>query len=266
MNITLRADLGQWQFTSAKFCCPPNARDTKRESPEARSGYHITYPRGIWGWLAYEDRDRTRAIEPREIPQDVNAERKCTSISRMHLTRTYNSLYLSLNSFLFKTFSCFKFNPVSHAFISFFSRCTTLEYSDISFYLFTNLIIYIEIWQLYQEKTLNRGTLYRGFTVYWVVISSHRQKIARRRKNITKTIQVWGSSRKSWKWKVSFHHTNCTKHSRSKIEWQFPRRDTLMEFVDGDAHDLSFQVKRGQGHLYCAACRLVIDELRLWAS
>jgi hypothetical protein len=71
---------------------------------EARSGYRITRPRGIRGWPAREDRDRTRAIKPRGIPQDVNAERERTSISRMHLTRTYNSLYLSLNSFSSRPF------------------------------------------------------------------------------------------------------------------------------------------------------------------
>ncbi len=126
-----------------KFCCPPNACETKRELREARSGYRITCPRGIRGWPAYEDRDKTRAIERWGNPQDVDAERECTSISRMHLTQTYNSLSLAQH-FLFETFSCFKLNPILHAFLSFFSRCTTLEY----FFLFLHLIIYIKIWHI----------------------------------------------------------------------------------------------------------------------
>jgi hypothetical protein len=40
----------------------------KRESREARGGYCITSPRGIWGWPACENRDRTRAIERWGIP------------------------------------------------------------------------------------------------------------------------------------------------------------------------------------------------------
>jgi hypothetical protein len=63
VNIASRADSGQWRFTSAKFCCAPNTCETKRELREARGGYRIIRPRGIRGWPAYEDRDRTRAIK-----------------------------------------------------------------------------------------------------------------------------------------------------------------------------------------------------------
>jgi hypothetical protein len=62
-NIASWADSGQWQSTSTKFSSPLNTRETKRELREARSGYRITRPRGIRGWLAYKDRDRTRAIK-----------------------------------------------------------------------------------------------------------------------------------------------------------------------------------------------------------
>ncbi len=58
--------------------------------------------------------------------------RERTSISRMHLN-PYIQLSLSLaQQFLFE-------------FLSFFSRCTTLERLNISF-LFTNFIIYIKVW------------------------------------------------------------------------------------------------------------------------
>jgi hypothetical protein len=143
VDVASRADSGQWQFTSAKFCCPPNESETKRESREARSGYRITCPRGIRGWPACEDRDRTRAIEPRGIPQDVDAVRERTLISRMHLTQTYNSLYLLLNTFSLRPF-VLQIKPISHAFLSFFYRCTTLEYFFIFFefnYLHRNLTL-----------------------------------------------------------------------------------------------------------------------------
>jgi hypothetical protein len=97
-----------------KFCCPPNMRETKRESREARIGYRITCPRGIRGWTAYKDRDRTRAIKCWGIPQDVDAKR--TSISRLQLS-------LSLAQyFLFETIFTLKLKSLSHAFLSF---CTT---------------------------------------------------------------------------------------------------------------------------------------------
>ncbi len=60
-------------------------------------------------------------------------------ISRMHL----NSNIQLLETVSLWDFSCFKFKPTSHAFLSFFSRCTMLERSNISF-LFTNFIIYNE--------------------------------------------------------------------------------------------------------------------------
>ncbi len=86
-----------------KFRCPPNARETKRELREARCGYRITRPRGIRGWPAYKDRDRKRAIERWGIPQDVDAKRERTSISRIPLN---SNIQLSLSlaqHFLFET-------------------------------------------------------------------------------------------------------------------------------------------------------------------
>jgi hypothetical protein len=137
VDIASRADLGQWQFTSAKFCCPPNARETKRESPEARSGYRITRLRGIQGWPACEDSDRTRAVQRWRIPQDVDAERERTSISRIPLNSNINSLYLSLNSFSSRPFysfsSKYSFMTNYRKFLFFF--CTMLDRSNISFSL-----------------------------------------------------------------------------------------------------------------------------------
>ncbi len=69
-------------------------------------------------------------------------------IDIMHALNSNIQLSPSLaQQFLFQTFCASKFKPISHAFLSFFSRCTMLKGSNISF-LFTNSIIYIEIWQI----------------------------------------------------------------------------------------------------------------------
>jgi hypothetical protein len=123
--------------------------ETKRESREARSGYCITSPRGIQGWPAYEDRDRKRAIERWEIPQDVDAERERTLISHMPLNSNINSLYLSLNTFSSRPFllvleQIFIYDQISQ--ISFFLyNAWSFKYF---FFFFTILIIYIEIWHI----------------------------------------------------------------------------------------------------------------------
>jgi hypothetical protein len=132
-----------------KFCCPPNTRETKRESCEARSGYRITCPRGIWGWPAYKDRDRTRAIERWGIPQDVDAEGERTSISRIPLNSNINSLSLSISRstlslwdlFLPVLEQIFIYDQISQ--ISFFLYNARLF--EYFFFSLRILIIYIEI-------------------------------------------------------------------------------------------------------------------------
>jgi hypothetical protein len=143
------------------ICSPPNARETKRESREARSGYRITRPRGIRGWPACEDRDRTRAIERWGIPQDVDAKRERTSISRIPLnSNTQLSLSLAQH-FLFETlFTHSRANihlwPNIAKFLSF---CTALNHLNISFSLYefhylhrnltTNIHTYVLIYYIY---------------------------------------------------------------------------------------------------------------------
>jgi hypothetical protein len=142
-----------------KFCCPPNARETKRESREARSGYRITCPRGIRGWLAYEDIDRTRAIERWGILQDADAEHERTSISRIPLN---SNIQLSLSlaqHFLFETFllvleQIFIYDQISQT--SFFLyNAQSFEYL---FFSFTNFIIYIKIWHIVYDRDWQRAT------------------------------------------------------------------------------------------------------------
>jgi hypothetical protein len=118
-------------------------RETKRESQKARSGYRITRPRGIRGWPAYEDRDRMRAIKRWGIPQDVDAERERTSISRMPLNLNIQ-LSLSLaQHFLFETLfthslaNVHLWRNIANLFLS--VQCSIVR---IFLFLFTNLIIY----------------------------------------------------------------------------------------------------------------------------
>jgi hypothetical protein len=119
-----------------KFCCPPNARETKRESHEARSGYRITCPRGIWGWPAYEDRDRTRAIKCWGIPQDVEAERERTLISRMPLN---SNIQLSLSlaqHFLFETLFTRSLENI-HSWPNIANFCLSLQRLIVRIFLFS---------------------------------------------------------------------------------------------------------------------------------
>jgi hypothetical protein len=133
---------------ASKFCCPLNARETKGESREARGGFRITCPRGIRGVTGVQ---RQRQNESNWTLG--NSPRLTPSVHWYHAypwTQTYNSLYLSLNTFSLRPL-VLQIKPILHAFLSFFSRCTTLEY----FFLFLNLIIYIKIWQVWYTLFCN---------------------------------------------------------------------------------------------------------------
>jgi hypothetical protein len=132
------------------FCCPPNARETKRELREARSGYHITCPRGILGNRRMRTETEREQLNAGEFPKTyVDAERERTLISRIPLNSNIQlSLFLAQH-FLFETLllvleQIFIYDQISQ--ISFFLyNARSFEYF---FFLCTNLIIYIEIWQL----------------------------------------------------------------------------------------------------------------------
>jgi hypothetical protein len=130
-----------------KFCCPLSMRETKRESQEARGGYRITSPRGNLGVTGIrgqrqKESNRTLGNSPRrwrrtgpyiDITHTLELEHTTLSISRSTVS-------------LWELF-VLQIKPISHAFLSFLSRCTTLEY----FFPFSNLIIYIKIWQVWQK-------------------------------------------------------------------------------------------------------------------
>ncbi len=104
MNIASRADSEQWLVHEHQILLSTEQAWKKRESREARGGYCITCRRGIRGWPACENRDRTRAIEPQGFPKTLT---RCASVHRFHActwTRIYNSLDLLLNSFSSRLF------------------------------------------------------------------------------------------------------------------------------------------------------------------
>ncbi len=154
VDIASRADSGQWQFTSAKILLSTERAWNKEGVAWSQKWRNrITCPRGIRGWPAYEDRDRTRAIERWGIPQDVNAERAYINITYT-LELEHNSLYLLLN-----TFSSRPFSTRSRANIhlwpniaNFFHFVQRSIFRIFLFFSFTNLIIYIEIWHVWDRE------------------------------------------------------------------------------------------------------------------
>jgi hypothetical protein len=110
---------------------------------------------GSQKWLPYHHpgvfggERRTKTGTEREQSNGGEFPKTLTPSSSIDITRTleleHTTLSISRSTLSLRDPSCFKLNPVTHAFLSFFSQCTTLDRSNISF-LFTNLIIYIEIW------------------------------------------------------------------------------------------------------------------------
>ncbi len=104
---------------------------------------------------------------PGEFPKTLMP---CASVHRYHActwTRTYNSLYLLFNSFSLRLFVLQ--NSTDIARISFFSCCTTLKCSNISFSIY-KFIIYIKIWQLYYHNTeWLIGKLFKSSKSSWMM-------------------------------------------------------------------------------------------------
>ncbi len=130
VNIASRADSGQYMASSRA----PNSavhwthvkQRGRRVKPEVAT---VSLAWGVFGGDQSARIRTEQAIEPRGIPQDVDAKRERTWISRIHLTRTYNSLYLSPNSFSLRPFRASKFNQYRmHFFLSFLAvQCTNIR-------------------------------------------------------------------------------------------------------------------------------------------
>jgi hypothetical protein len=136
----------------------------------------VSPPGGIWGWPAYKDRDRTRAIERWGIPQDVDAE---PSIDITHTLELETwTLSISCSTLSLWDPSCFKLNPVAHAFLSFFFLLYNAWSFEYFLFLFMNSIIYIEIWHLIinlhfhpnMETKALKKILSPGYYYTWVFV------------------------------------------------------------------------------------------------
>jgi hypothetical protein len=156
VDIASRANSGQWLVHDRELAPSSEHAWNKERVPGSQKWLLYHRPGVLGGWPAYEDRDRTRAIEWWGIPQDVNAE---SSIDITHtLELKIHDLSLSLaQHFLFET-HCFKLNP-SIARISFFlfslysmDRYSSPIYEAIFSWLNITkklfYIFYIEIWQI----------------------------------------------------------------------------------------------------------------------
>jgi hypothetical protein len=153
VNIALRADSGQWQFTSAKILLSTKHAWSKEGVAWSQKWLLYHLPKGYSGVTGVRrqrqnESNRTLRISPRRWRR---ARRAYIDITRALNSNIQLSLSLAQH-FLFETSSCFKLNPVSHAFLPFFSRCTTPEYFFLFFafnYLHRNLTP--KIYCLYQK-------------------------------------------------------------------------------------------------------------------
>ncbi len=148
VDIALRADTGQWQFTSAKICSPPNGRETKRESHEARSGYRITRPRGYSGVTGVRGQRQNKSNQTLgNSPRRWRRARAYIDITHTleleHTTLSISRSTISLRDpFLLVLEQIFIHDQISQ--ISFFLyNARSFEYFFVSF---THFIIYVEIW------------------------------------------------------------------------------------------------------------------------
>jgi hypothetical protein len=119
VNIASRADSGQWLVHERQILLSPERAWNKEGVVWSQKWLPYHLPKGYSGVSGVRgqrqnESNRTPGNSPR-----VNAERERTSISHMHLTWTYNSLYLSLNSFSLRPFFVLQIKP-SIAHISFF--------------------------------------------------------------------------------------------------------------------------------------------------
>jgi hypothetical protein len=117
-----------------KFCCPLITREQRgsRGKPEVAT---VSPPEG------YSGVNGLRRQRENESNQTLGNSPRCwrrawASISRIPLNSNINSLCLSLNTFSLRPFFVLQIKPILHAFLSFLSRCTTLDCWNISFSIY----------------------------------------------------------------------------------------------------------------------------------
>jgi hypothetical protein len=148
VDIALQADLEQWLVHDGQILLSTECAWNKEGVAWSQRWLPYHLPEGCSG-VKRRARIETEQEQsnPGEFPKTLMP---CASVHWYHActwTRTYNSLDLSCSTVSLWDLSCFKIRTRTHAFLSFFSHCTTLECSIILF-LFTNFIIYIELWHV----------------------------------------------------------------------------------------------------------------------
>jgi hypothetical protein len=209
VNIDSRADLGQWQFLTTKILLSTKHAWNKEGVAWSQKWLLYHLPEGYSGVTGVRGQRQNKS----NWTPGISPIRWRRAWAYIDITPALNlNIQLSLSlaqQFLFETFSCFKLNPVLHTFLSFFSCCTTLKYSDISF-LFTNLIIYIEIWQIG-----DRGYSIRGHFAdrAWVPVKiwSLYSSISDLGTASLKIGILWIKHTKSFKWSI-FPDTQSTDY------------------------------------------------------
>ncbi len=144
VNIASRADLGQWQFTSAKILLSTEHAWNKEGVAGSQSWLPYHLPEGYSGVNGLQ---RQRQNESNQTlgnsPRRWRRARAYIDITHI-LELKHTTLSISWSTLSLWDLLCFKLNPYRTHFFYLFSLYTRLKY----FFLFLNLIIYIEIWHL----------------------------------------------------------------------------------------------------------------------
>ncbi len=165
MNIALRADSGQWQFTSAKILLSTDHAWNKEGVAGSQKWLPYHLPEGYSGVTGVRrqrqnESNQTLGNSPRRW------RRARASISHIPLNSRCNSLYLSLNTFSSRPFLCFKLNPYhTHFYFFLFLLYNARLFKYLLFYL-RILLLYIEIWHILFVQSNG----YHLFTAVWQLL------------------------------------------------------------------------------------------------
>jgi hypothetical protein len=155
VNIASRADSGQWQFASTKILLSTDHAWNKEGVAGSQKWLPYHHPRGIWGVNGVQRQRQNKSN--RTLGNSPKRWRRAQAlIPRIPLNSKCNSLYLSLNTFSSRPFLCFiLITYCTHFFLSFLAVQRSIVW--ISPFLFTNLIIYIEIWHIGKKEKKKGG-------------------------------------------------------------------------------------------------------------
>ncbi len=167
VNIASRADLGQWQFTSAKILLSTDHAWNKEGVAGTQKWLPYHLPEGYSGVTGVQ---RQRQNESNWTLGNSPRAKTLTPSASINITHTLElKMQLSLSlaqHFLFETLFVLQIKPISHAFLSFFSCCTTLDCSNISFSIY-------EFNYLHRNLTHIKGRIFFRTTNVTPIIRTH---------------------------------------------------------------------------------------------